>query len=86
MIEACCALSVETTRRTMISRIMSRLRCRLSVVDTWNSADSSDNRVRASSVSSSSSAISRRMLLSSRWRSAVNRQNTSTRPDSPTSE
>src|SRR5437899_2250311 len=51
MIEACWARRVETTRRAMISRITSSRSWRLSVVDIWNSAESSESRGPTSSDS-----------------------------------
>jgi hypothetical protein len=54
MMLACCALSVLTTRRTMISRITSLRSWSWSVVLTWNSAVSSLSRTLASARSSSS--------------------------------
>src|SRR5438093_993825 len=51
MIEACWARRVETTRREMISRITSSRSWRLSVVDIWNNAESSESRVPTSSDS-----------------------------------
>ena len=63
---ACCALSVLTTRRTMISRMTSLRSCSWSVVLTWNRAVSSDSRVPASARSFSSRDSATTALCSSR--------------------